>query len=98
MAFELFTKEAAFSMIEGKGMGTALHSPVNLWGNLTYPLILYKGIIMLQVMDRIEGVNGLMLPWERDTTPAVRRQLGVFKDSVLQLLSRESATGASTQA
>ena len=45
----------------------------------------------MQVMDRIEGLNGLTLPWEGDLTPAVRRQLGIFRGSVLQLLARDPA-------
>lgn len=40
-------------------------------------------------MDRIEGLNGLKFPWEGTMSPAVRRQLGVFRDSVLQLLARD---------
>lgn len=46
---------------------------------------------MLQVMDRIEGRNGLQLPWEGTMPPVVRRKLGVFKASVLKLLARDPA-------
>ena len=42
-------------------------------------------------MDRIEGLNGLKLPWEGALTPAVRRQLGIFRSQVLQLLARDPA-------
>lgn len=46
---------------------------------------------MMQAMDRIEGVNCMKLPWEGALLPTVRRQLGVFKDSVLKLLARDPA-------
>jgi hypothetical protein len=40
-------------------------------------------------MDRIQGLNGLKLPWERGrVTPAVIRRLGIFKDPIMRLLSR----------
>ena len=46
----------------------------------------------VQVMDRIEGMNGQQLPWEgTDLTPAHRRRLGVFKASIVQLLARDPA-------
>lgn len=45
--------------------------------------------LYLQVMARIEGLQGLQLPWEGAMAPEVRRQLGIFKDSVLQLLARK---------
>jgi hypothetical protein len=46
----------------------------------------------MQVMDHIQGVNGKRLPWEAgNLTPANRRRLGVFKSSVLMLLSRDPA-------
>lgn len=44
----------------------------------------------MQVMDRIEGVNGMELPWEGTSlTPDNRRQLGIFKATMLTLLSRD---------
>lgn len=47
---------------------------------------------MLQVMDRIEGRNGLQLPWDASAlTPTNRRKLGIFKQSVTMLLSRDPA-------
>jgi hypothetical protein len=46
----------------------------------------------VQVMDRIQGLNGKELPWEgARLTPTARRQLGIFKNSVMQLLSRDPA-------
>lgn len=45
--------------------------------------------IPVQVMDRIEGVQGLQLPWEGTLSPAVRTQLGIFRSSVLKLLARD---------
>ena len=45
----------------------------------------------LQVMDRIEGLNGLQMPWEGTLPPALRRQLGIFKTHVLQLLARDAS-------
>lgn len=45
----------------------------------------------MQVMDRIEGVNGLQLPWEGALSPAVRTQLGIFRSIVLRLLARNPA-------
>lgn len=44
-----------------------------------------------KVMDRIEGLNGLQLPWEGTLPPAVRKQLGIFKNHVLQLLARDAS-------
>lgn len=44
----------------------------------------------MQVMDRIEGLNGLKLPWEAGALSAAdRRNLGVFKKSITALLSRD---------
>lgn len=43
-----------------------------------------------QVMHRIEGLNGLKLPWEGTLSTAVRRQLGIFRGQVLRLLSRDA--------
>lgn len=40
-------------------------------------------------MDRIQGCNGLHLPWDGSLSPAVRRQLGIFRESVLALLARD---------
>ena len=52
----------------------------------------------VQVMDRIEGMNGQQLPWEgTDLTPAHRRRLGVFKASIVQLLARDPAQRPSMQ-
>ena len=46
--------------------------------------------IGVQVMDRIEGMHGLQLPWEDACMTAVnRRKLGVFRGSVMELLSRD---------
>lgn len=45
----------------------------------------------MQVVDRIEGIMGLQLPWEGSLSPAVRMQLGIFKSSVLKLLARDPA-------
>jgi hypothetical protein len=46
----------------------------------------------LQVMDQIEGRNGEQLPWERDTLSAEDRgSLGRFRESLMMLLSRNSA-------
>lgn len=46
---------------------------------------------MMQVMDRIQGRGRLNLPWEGIMPHVVRRQLGVFKGSVLQWLARDPA-------
>lgn len=43
----------------------------------------------MQAMNRIEGVNGLTLPWEGTMTADARKQLGIFRDTILQLLLRE---------
>ena len=41
-------------------------------------------------MDRIEGVNGQELPWEGACmTPANKRRLGVFRNSLMALLARD---------
>jgi hypothetical protein len=46
----------------------------------------------VQVMDRIEGLNGKELPWEGEgLTPAIRRSLGIFRAPILKLLSRDPA-------
>lgn len=45
--------------------------------------------VMLQVMDRIEGRNGLQLPWEGTLPPTVRRKLGIFRNSIMHLLDRD---------
>jgi hypothetical protein len=43
-------------------------------------------------MDRIEGLNGQELPWEgQNLTPANRRQLGVFRGTLMELLNRDPA-------
>lgn len=68
-----------------------------LWwlrGTQTYTMFRIMHIVVqfkwlaVQVMDRIQGQNGLSLPWEGTLSPVVRRQLGIFRASVLQLLSR----------
>jgi hypothetical protein len=44
----------------------------------------------MQLMDRIEGLNGQELPWEgQGVTTAIRRRLGIFKDPIISLLSRD---------
>jgi hypothetical protein len=44
----------------------------------------------VQVMYRNEGLSGSELPWEdASLTPVGRKQLGIFKSSVLTLLSHE---------
>lgn len=43
----------------------------------------------VQVMARIEGVNGLQLPWEGTLSPKLRRRLGIFRDVLLHLLARD---------
>jgi hypothetical protein len=44
----------------------------------------------VQLMDCIEGLNGQELPWEGGgVTPAIRRRLGIFKDPIISLLSRD---------
>jgi hypothetical protein len=46
----------------------------------------------MQVMDHIEGRNGMHLPWEGESLTAVNRsRLGVFRGVVLMLLSRDPA-------
>jgi hypothetical protein len=43
----------------------------------------------MQVMDRIEGLNGQELPWEREgITTVIKRCLGIFKTPIISLLSR----------
>lgn len=52
----------------------------------------------VQLMDKIEGVNGKHLPWEgANLTPANRRRLGVFRESVVMLLSRDPAMRPSAE-
>ena len=44
----------------------------------------------LQVMDRIEGLQGRTLPWEGACmTVSNKRKLGVFRNSIVALLSRD---------
>jgi hypothetical protein len=46
----------------------------------------------MQVMDQIEGLNGKLLPWEgANMTDEIRSCLGLFKESLLMLLSRDPA-------
>jgi hypothetical protein len=41
-------------------------------------------------MDQIEGCNDKQLPWEGESLSAeVKSRLGVFKDSLMMLLSRD---------
>lgn len=42
-------------------------------------------------MDRLQGLNGLQLPWEGTLSPEVRKQLGIFRGIVLKLLHRDPA-------
>jgi hypothetical protein len=42
-------------------------------------------------MDQIEGRNGKQLPWEGESLSAEDKScLGVFRDSLMMLLSRDS--------
>jgi serine/threonine protein kinase len=67
---------------------TALFSDLKLW-MASYSNLFVLGWC-LQVMDRIEGLNGKELPWEgKRLTPAIRRSLGVFRAPILKLLSRD---------
>jgi hypothetical protein len=44
-------------------------------------------------MDRIEGLNGLELPWEGGgVAPAMIRRLGIFKNLISRMLSRDPLT------
>lgn len=46
----------------------------------------------MQVMDQIEGLKGMELPWEgRSLSAANRRRLGIIKGRVFSLLSRDPA-------
>jgi hypothetical protein len=45
----------------------------------------------VQIMDRIEGINGMSLPWERQLDGPTRRKIGIFKRIVCLLLSRNPA-------
>jgi hypothetical protein len=46
----------------------------------------------MQVMDQIEGHNGKLLPWESvNMTDEISSCLGLFKESLLLLLSRDPA-------
>lgn len=49
-------------------------------------------------MDRIEGLNGLSLPWEGSLPPAKRRMLGNLTDHILKLLSRNPDNRPSAEA
>lgn len=41
-------------------------------------------------MDRIQGMHGQELPWEGACmTPANKRRLGVFRNSLMALLARD---------
>ena len=45
---------------------------------------------MLQVMDRIQGLNGLELPWDANVLSAQdQRRMGVFTASITALLSKD---------
>ena len=53
-------------------------------------------VYSMQVMDRIEGLNNKRLPWEGSAlSPTNRRKLGIFRASVLSLLSRDPASRVS---
>lgn len=65
-------------------------------GAMSFPSYTIQGLLM-QAMDRIQGLNGLQLPWEGTLTPAVRRQLRVFRGTVLKLLARDPAERPSMQ-
>ena len=48
--------------------------------------------VVMQVMDRIEGMHGQQLPWEDACMTATnRRKLGVFRSILMALLSRDPA-------
>jgi hypothetical protein len=52
----------------------------------------------MQLMDQIEGRNGEQLPWESDTLSAEDRNcLGRYRDSLMMLLSRNSAVRPSME-
>jgi hypothetical protein len=52
----------------------------------------------MQVMDQIQGLKGRQLPWEGANLTAVNRsRLGIFRGSVLMLLSRDPAKRPSMQ-
>ena len=44
-------------------------------------------VLYVQVVDRLVGE--LPLPWEKELSPLVVRQLGVLRGPVMQLLQRE---------
>ena len=47
-------------------------------------------VTLVQVMDRIEGMHGHQLPWDDACMTATnRRRLGVFRNILLALLSRD---------
>lgn len=43
------------------------------------------------MMDQIEAVKGMQLPWENALSQEVHNQLGVFRKHVLKLLARDPA-------
>lgn len=45
----------------------------------------------MQVMDRIQGLNGLKLPWEGAMPQPTRHKLGFFRETILSLLARNPA-------
>jgi hypothetical protein len=46
----------------------------------------------MQAMDQIEGRNGKKLPWEGANLTAEKRScLGLFRENILMLLSRDPA-------
>jgi hypothetical protein len=46
----------------------------------------------MQIMDQIEGRNGKQLPWEGESlNDEHRKSLGVCRDSLMMLLSRDSS-------
>jgi hypothetical protein len=43
----------------------------------------------MQVMDQIEGVNGMQLPWEGENLTEInRKKMSLYKGALLQLLDR----------
>lgn len=60
-------------------------------GNNLLPRPAFRSVTV-QVMDCIEGLNGLQLPWEGDSLTAEnRRKLGIFRGSITALLARDPA-------
>jgi serine/threonine protein kinase len=91
MGFELLTGQTALSMFEGKDSVRPHPPTLSKKSSPSCQVKLLRGR-HVQVMDRIEGLNGKELPWEgKSLTPAIRRRLGVFKVTITSLLSRDPA-------